>query len=392
MSTIPNPHDVFVKSIFSRVSHAADELRSALPAALVERMDLRTLALCSGSFADDELREHFVDLLFSVTLAGADAFVWCLIEHQSTAAPLMPLRVWRYKGNIWDRYVKDHPGTVHLPFIVPLVIHHSATRWTAATDIRDLFERSSELQEVVNVDRMALWVDDLSTQADEQLRGRVMDAVPKLALWALKNARDSDALVQTMTAWAGVFRDILHAPHGVDALGTVLRYILQVSDVDPNVVEAFLVKHVSTAAKEAYMTAAEVLQQQARDEADARLRSMLAKQLNQRFGPVPAEVVERINQADADQLQSWMERVVVASSLTDVLDGVAEQAQVSAAEHLQQKARREVLCTTLSMQLEQRFGTLPEKVLKRIEQADGDQLQGWMERVVVASSLDDIFV
>ncbi len=46
---------------------------------------------------------------------------------------------------------------------------------------------------------------------------------------------------------------------------------------------------------------------------------------------------------------------------------------------------------TLLKQLTVRFGALPEAIVARLNQADGDQLDLWAERFVTASLLDDIF-
>ena len=52
--------------------------------------------------------------LFTAPLAGRDAFVYVLVEHQSSDDPLMAFRVLRYVTRIWDQYEREHPGTLSL--------------------------------------------------------------------------------------------------------------------------------------------------------------------------------------------------------------------------------------------------------------------------------------
>ena len=78
------PHDALVKATFSQVHYAADEFRTALPSAIVERLDLDQLQLCSGSFVDDELRAQYADLLYAVPLDGRQAFVYLLLAAVAT--------------------------------------------------------------------------------------------------------------------------------------------------------------------------------------------------------------------------------------------------------------------------------------------------------------------
>jgi hypothetical protein len=47
-------------------------------------------------------------------------------------------------------------------------------------------------------------------------------------------------------------------------------------------------------------------------------RELLRKQLQQRFGELPADAIARLEEADADTLEAWAGRVLTASSLADV--------------------------------------------------------------------------
>ena len=48
-------------------------------------------------------------------------------------------------------------------------------------------------------------------------------------------------------------------------------------------------------------------------------RALVIRQLTLRFGELPAAVRSRLDAADADQLSTWAERLVTASSLEEVL-------------------------------------------------------------------------
>lgn len=50
-------------------------------------------------------------------------------------------------------------------------------------------------------------------------------------------------------------------------------------------------------------------------------REMLLWQLQQRFGPLPAEAAGRVSRATRSDLERWARRVLTAPTLADVLDG-----------------------------------------------------------------------
>lgn len=315
MSKIQEPHDGLFKRVFSNTEHARAELLTVLPAALTEVMDLSSLEHCSGSFVDKELQKAFTDLLFSVSIGGEEGFAYVLIEHQSRVDRWMPLRLWEYVGKIWQWYVKDNPGASRLPVVIPVVIHHSASSWSSADNIDALIAVPPAMRDVLSdkLARLGYYVDDLTVHHDDELHARLMAGLPRLALWALKNARHEQNFIAKMRDWARLFLEVHRAENGVQSLAVVLRYILQVSDATPDQVEEFA---ADIGASEAYMTGAEILQQRDRSK-------ILLELLRERFGEVPPPAVERIKQADPEQLRCWLRLVVRADSLDEVLNGTA---------------------------------------------------------------------
>jgi len=86
------------------------------------------------------------------------------------------------------------------------------------------------------------------------------------------------------------------------------------------------------------MTTAEMLRREgeARGKAQGRAegkREALLLQLRQRFGRLPAAVVARVGKAEPAELDTWFSRVLTASSLGEMLEGVATTAPPNKAMH-----------------------------------------------------------
>ena len=110
-------------------ANAASQLRAVLPADLAARLDLGQLAPVPASFVDEALKWRYSDLLFTVPMERRDAFVYVLVEHQSSSDPLMAFRMLRYMTRIWDAYLREHPEARRLPAVIPLVVHHGSRPW-----------------------------------------------------------------------------------------------------------------------------------------------------------------------------------------------------------------------------------------------------------------------
>jgi hypothetical protein len=188
--------------------NAAGLFRAVLPAPVLARLDLATLTGEPGSFIDDHLAATHSDLLFSVTLAGHRAFIYALLEHQSSPDELMALRLLKYMLRIWERHVEDHgrgKQALPLPFIIPIVVHHGEEGWTAATRLEGLFDQAlaEELELGSLVPRLEFLLDDLTYLSDDDLRHRARGLLPVLALWALRDARYSGRAEVSVRRWLG---------------------------------------------------------------------------------------------------------------------------------------------------------------------------------------------
>lgn len=64
---LPDPHDRFFKSTFSRVEVVHDMLPRLLDDNVIDCLDLETLRPLKDSFVGDDLRQAFSDLVYEVT-------------------------------------------------------------------------------------------------------------------------------------------------------------------------------------------------------------------------------------------------------------------------------------------------------------------------------------
>jgi predicted transposase/invertase (TIGR01784 family) len=142
-------------------ANAASWLRAVLPSGLTARLDLARLAPVPASFIDESLKWRHSDLLFTAPLDSRDAFVYVLVEHQSSGDPLMAYRMLRYVTRIWDRYLRERPRVRRLPAVIPLVVHHS--RWASPVQVADLIDLDPTVKETVRayLPRFEFLLDDL---------------------------------------------------------------------------------------------------------------------------------------------------------------------------------------------------------------------------------------
>ncbi|RDL15981.1 putative transposase/invertase (TIGR01784 family) [Serratia fonticola] len=131
----PTPHDATFRQFLTQPEVARDFMELHLPAELRAICDLDTLKLESGSFVEDNLRQYFSDVLYSLkTTAGDDGYVHVLIEHQSTPDRHMAFRLIRYAVTAMQRHLEA--GHKKLPLVIPMLFYTGkrspypySTRW-----------------------------------------------------------------------------------------------------------------------------------------------------------------------------------------------------------------------------------------------------------------------
>jgi predicted transposase/invertase (TIGR01784 family) len=317
-------HDALFKATFSDPARAAAELRAILPPALVKRIDFSTLRLAPGSFVDHKLRGTQSDLLFHCQVSGKPARLYVLFEHQSSSDELMAFRMLRYVVRILERHIDQARGSpLPLPVVIPVVLHHSATGWTAAQRTLDLFD--PELVELADIasylPQLSFLLDDLGKLTDTQLADRALGDFVSLVLWSLRDSRSPERLLSSLEFWAEALQRLALANPA--ALEQIFRYLLGViPDLEFKLFRSHLPEQ-APAAEQVIMTMAEQLEAKGRAEGEARgraegLRRMLTHLLSLKFGPPPEGTRARIEAANEDELLLWSERVLTAESLVDV--------------------------------------------------------------------------
>lgn len=330
------PHDALFKAAFETPSDAATLLRGVLAPDIVDAIAWDTLATVRGSFVDAELAGRHADLLFSAALGEQRVLIHVLLEHQSTNDPEMPLRVLIYLVRIWERFRKDPANDGEpLPAILPVIISHAPGGWTAPRTFHEMFASGVvALPSVAAVTpRFEIVVQDLARYSNDDLHRLALSYFPALAIWALRDVRAPDRLLANLESWAHAFVEAERSPQGIGAIEQVLRYLSYVlDDLDLQKIRARLAILTPAAETTVMTTFAERLLNQGREEgreagreegrevgkAEARV-DVLVKLLALRFGTVTAEHRARIEAADADALDRYVERVLTAPSIDAVL-------------------------------------------------------------------------
>ncbi|EEI4449775.1 Rpn family recombination-promoting nuclease/putative transposase [Salmonella enterica] len=185
-------HDGLFKLFLREPDTARDFLAVHLPADIRSQVRLDTLKLEPGSFVDQKLRELHSDVLYSVeTAEGHAGYIYCLVEHQSTADRMMAWRMMRYSMAVMDAHLKK--GNDTLPVVVPLLFYQGTVRpYPYSTDWLDCFDVPALAREVYS----RPWpLVDVSVMEDSDLQSHRRMALLELVQRDIRH-RDAASLLR----------------------------------------------------------------------------------------------------------------------------------------------------------------------------------------------------
>ena len=240
MSDISKPHDRFFRETFSHPDVSSDFLNNYLPPEVIRHIDLQSLELIKDSFIDNELRDHFSDILCKVRLFSGDhAYVYTLLEHKSWPDALVAFQILRYMTRIWEqdfrnyeaekkkknKKVKKPKSELFRPIlIIPVVIYHGQLKWNIAKNFSSLFDCAHELK--FCIPDFSYILCDISCYKDEEIRGILMLRISLLLMKYIFREDLADRLPEVLS----LFQELINQTSGVEYLKTVLTYLVRGTD------------------------------------------------------------------------------------------------------------------------------------------------------------------
>jgi len=319
---IHQPHDKLLKATFSIPENARGLFRPHLPPDLAAAIAWDSLKVESSSFVDPRFAASESDLLFRIRIGQSDAYLYLLLEHQSSEDPRMALRVMGYIVRIWERFASTHPPADKLPPVLPVVLAQDNRPWTTSTRLEDIIGIPEAMAE-----QLRPWQPTLRFQLLELVRMRYEDigGTPKgiLALRALK-AEPMDELLSD-PVWEKSILSVLSE----GALERVMRHLYDGNVSREEFAERIRRLHAepleSTIMTLADQFRAEGLQtglSQGRNEGRSEgqlqaMRSAILRTLELKHGPLPQSIAHTLaSTIDEVSLLRLLDRAVLSSSLT----------------------------------------------------------------------------
>jgi hypothetical protein len=316
---------------------------------LADRLDYSRVESVPPTYLLDDWRKRDNDILLRLPFRdpadGREILICILVEHQSTTDPAMPLRLLVYAVLFWEREWKqwedghERGAPLRLTPVIPVVLHTGAEPWDSNRTLADLFEVPDQVRPFLPQWVMPLW--DLPAHPTQDL----LDS--REAFWqALAVARASQAPTEEFLAVVRQIFDRL-APLGHqqnvywhELLRMVLGWSLyrRPRREHPTLIQAARDAHADNQLQQEIQQMSAQLEKTWGEELEEQYAARLAKQvaeqvaeqvakrevqtsrdnlrliLRHRFSTLAPEVLQRIENANLEQLKQALPQVLTIQS------------------------------------------------------------------------------
>jgi len=191
--------DALFKSVMTEPLAAKEFLAEYLPAEIKDILNLDKISIEKDSFVEANLQRQLSDMVYSVkTKAGDDAFIYLLVEHQSSVDHLMAFRLAKYTLLLAERHIDKNEK---IPLILPVVVYAGKSKYTAVRNLWQLFDNPELAKKILAGDFRLI---DLNAMPDDQIIRKKHLAIFE---YILKHIHRRDVL----KLWQEIFDKMSHA-------------------------------------------------------------------------------------------------------------------------------------------------------------------------------------
>jgi predicted transposase YdaD len=132
-------HDHGYKYLFSNPTMVKYLVTSFVKEDWVKEVDFTRMEKLGKEFIGEEYDKRESDVIYKVSYQGSEAYIYLLIEFQSSVDRYMALRVLQYICKFYLDLVELHKYKF-LPPVFPVLLYNGDEKWTAPLEFSDLIE------------------------------------------------------------------------------------------------------------------------------------------------------------------------------------------------------------------------------------------------------------
>ena len=188
----------------------------------------------------------------------------------------------------WFKLIREDEFEGYLPIIVPIIVHHGRRRWRHSLEFADLFNLPSEdfRQYVPQFEHL---LHDISHIDEERFKTTTLLRIVQLIMKYIDHPEKMYKLPEIV----GLLQQLQDKDKITEYLALILQYVLRTGAV--TIQQAKDIVRDLPHGEETVETTADILRKEGEQRGEfKKSREMLLRSLNNRFGTINRDIIERI--------------------------------------------------------------------------------------------------
>ena len=222
------PHDDFFKLQMEVTEKAANFIQAALPARIVEKLDLSTLVHKNDSFIDPKSGNFQADVIYECVFGKGQrkVLISLLIEHKSYVEEFPHIQVGKY---IWGALERQKKNLKALRPVLPILFYHGETEWEYRS-FESYFEGGSIPEELKQfMPTFDYYFFNLGTWGEEWIEEKILIKGLEIALKLMLYSRSPQLWEHLPSILEGV-EELLESDRGRTEFDEISLYLNKVAN------------------------------------------------------------------------------------------------------------------------------------------------------------------
>ncbi|MBF0562314.1 MAG: Rpn family recombination-promoting nuclease/putative transposase [Alphaproteobacteria bacterium] len=305
--------DSLYHRLFSHPVMVEHLVREFVPAAMAVGLDFGGMELVNVKYHSRKGHRREGDVVWRLpTAAGADIYLYLMIEFQARIDWWMAVRIQVYVGLLWQQIIRERKlkSTDLLPPVLPLVLFNADPRWDAPTDTVAMVALPPDSPLWPWQPQVRYHVLDMGAFPGDELARR--DSLAAL-LFRLEQRHEPEKLADLVDEVIGWFR----GHPGYEDLKALFTELVRqaIEGVGVSIAIPDELREMRTM----LATQGQEWVRQWKAEGETKGKAdMLLLLLRRRDKMLPAGIEDRVRAASCDQLDDWSERFADGKPLTEI--------------------------------------------------------------------------
>jgi len=321
--------DALYRRLFQHHQLLRDLLACVMEASWLDDLDWAQCKALDAHYVGDHLQQRAGDGAWRIPWrsGGQNLYLLLMLENQSRSDRYMALRMATYAGLLYQSLLRQKEAGLLLPPLLPVVLYSGSQPWSAPREVSGLLQPVVPDLAGYQLGLRYVLVDQGALLQAGGLPERNLAAV----LFRLEHSQRIEEIPQLLHTLMQVIRGPGHEELERSFSAYIRQLMLMRAKPSEPVPTTFNLQELSMLISEKPGLWARQWEEEGRKKGREEGRqegrveglhdgqaALLQRQLTRKFGPLPAEVVQRIESADLKQIETWSLNFVDAHTLDDV--------------------------------------------------------------------------